>query len=246
MSKPEIAEEVSSRDATVETGMPPLGQFARRLERLGCVSKHQFVPGELICCSGDWLDHLHIVERGIVELSQLRDAADCSVLLLSAGDLVLPAAGLFNEPCLTSARAIVPVRTVALEIKAVRAEARSDPSVAMELSRAIAGQWRMAVRHILDLKCRSVPQRLASFLLRLVDEGLLPDEAELSFSKRALAARIGASPETLSRAIQTVANEGLVLQGRRIVVRDRRRIEWFCEGNPYPGGDEKTLEVHAF
>jgi hypothetical protein len=36
------------------------------------------------------------------------------------------------------------------------------------------------------------------------------------------------SPETLSRSIQTLADNGLLLRGNRIIVRDRKRVERFC------------------
>ena len=238
----ESRELIISYDEDFAAEMPALSEFAGR----ACLSRHDFSQGELICSSGDRLDMLHILERGILELCQPQDSADCSVLLLSAGDLLFPAAALFNEPCLTSARAITPVRTAALEIGAVKAEATRNPAMAMELSRAVAGQWRMAVRHILDLRCRSVPQRLAKFLLRLVDESPHPDEAELPFSKGALAARIGTTPETLSRAIQSIATVGLLLRGRTIILRDRLLVTKFCEPGLYPGEDERGLKVHAY
>ena len=211
-------------------------------ESLSCLSSHRFAQGELICSSGDRLDKLHILERGIVELCQIHDAADCSVLLLSAGDLLFPAAGLFNEPCLTSVRAITPVRTVALEIETVKAEAHRNPAVAMELSRVVGGQWRMAVRHILDLRCRSVPQSLAKFLLRLVDESSLPDEAELPFSKgawpRALAPAQRPFPVPFNRSL----DDRTAIRGRKIILRDRSLVTRFCEPSLYPGEDEKRTK----
>lgn len=242
----EAFNEVESDGAAAVPEMSSLWDFARRVEHLGHLSVHKFAPGELIYRSGDRLDKLHILKRGIIDLCQLRETADCSVLLLSAGDLLFPAAALFEEPCLTSARAITPVQTVGLEIAAVRAEARCNSAVAMDLSAVVGGQWRMAVRHILDIRCRSVPQRLASFLLRLVDESCLSGKVELPFSKRALAARLGASPETLSRAIQIVAKQGLLIRGREIVVRDRPLVERFCEPSVYPGENELRLQVHAY
>jgi len=207
---------------------------------------HNFGPGELICSAGDRLKDLHLLEKGIVELGHREDDRDCTVLLLSAGDLVFPVAGLFEEPCLTFVRALTRVRTVAIAIEAVRAEAKINSSLAMDLSKAIGGQWRMAVRHILDLQCRSAPQRLANFLLRLVDESPGGISAELPFAKGALAARLGVSRETLSRAIQKIADEGLLLRGRQILVRDRSKIERFRAPRPYPGDDERSLEVHAY
>lgn len=246
MRKSDAFQQSDGQAAVVAAELCSLRDFARRVEQLGQLSRHRFTAGELICSSGDRLDKLHILDRGIVELCLLRETTDCSVLLLSAGDVLFPAAALFDEPCLTSARTVTPVQTIALEIEAVRAEARCNPGMAMDLSTVVGGQWRMAVRHILDIRCRSVPQRLAGFLLRLVDESTLQDKAELPFSKGALAARLGASPETLSRAIQTIAKQGLLIRGREIVVRDRHLIERFCEPSVYPGGNEWRLQVHAY
>lgn len=246
MRNAEAINQLDGEDATVAAGMSSLWDFARRVDRLGGLSNHRFESGEEICRSGDRLDKLHFLESGIVELCQMRERTDCCVLLLSAGDLLFPVAALFEEPCLTAARAITPVQTIALEIEAVRAEARCNPALAMELSAVVGGQWRMAVRHILDIRCRSVPQRLANFLLRLVDESPLHEKARLPFAKGALAARVGASPETLSRAIQTIAKHGLLIRGREIIVRDRGSIERFCEPNVYLGENERRLQVHAY
>jgi CRP-like cAMP-binding protein len=103
----------------------------------------------------------------------------------------------------------------------------------------------MAVRHIIDLKSRSAPERLAAFLLRFVDHS----EAaivELPFAKGTLAYRLGVSRETLSRIIQVVADNGIVVRGNQIVVRDRAKAEKFCGPEPYPNRSERRLDVYAF
>jgi CRP-like cAMP-binding protein len=103
----------------------------------------------------------------------------------------------------------------------------------------------MAVRNILDLNCRTAAQRVASFLLRLVD--LQPDTGApiLPIAKRHLAARLGMTAETLSRMLQVVADNGLHLRGRTIIVHDRARVEKFCGPDPYPSADERALNVFA-
>ena len=120
-----------------------------------------------------------------------------------------------------------------------------DADLAMQLCKLVSGQWRMAVRHILDLKCRSAPQRLAAFLLRLADESPLND-AVLPFSKRHLAVRVGMSAETLSRTLQQLADNGLHVRGKRIIIKDRAMAETFCGPDPYPDRGEALLGVYAF
>ena len=157
----------------------------------------------------------------------------------------MPAAALFEEHYLIAARTLTPARILVIDADTLRAEASRSPELALSLARILAGQWRLALKIILDLKCRTPSQRLASFLLRLYDatpEGMI---AEVPFSKRQLASRVGMQPETLSRTLQTLAVNGLFLRGREIVLKDREAIESFCGPDPYPSADEGSLGVHA-
>lgn len=219
-------------------------------EQLGRLMRHarvqSFAAGAVLFEEGKEPDHLHVLLRGVVELYSAFGPRECGILLLSPGDIFMPAASLFKEPYLNSARALRRARVVMLDVEVVRTEATRSAELAFHLSRALAGQFRMAVRHIIDLKCRSAPQRLASFLLRLVDESSLSASAELPVSKRSLAARVGMTAETLSRTFQTLADHGLQVRGTRVIVHDRQRIEAFAGPRLYHDDDEVGLDVHAF
>ena len=103
----------------------------------------------------------------------------------------------------------------------------------------------MALRIILDLKCRSASERLAAFLLRLHDARPPGTNAQIPFAKRQLAARVGMQPESLSRTLQVLAGHGLHVRGREIMVTDRAKIEAFCGPDPYPPRSEDEFGVHA-
>ena len=45
--------------------------------------------------------------------------------------------------------------------------------------------------------------------------------------------------------LQVVADHGLYLRGRTIIVRDRQQIEDYCGPDPYPEPDERDLDVFA-
>jgi len=200
-----------------------------------------FRTGDFLFRDGEAPVHLHLLLNGLVELTKTQDRKDCGLMIFSAGDVFMPAAALFDEHYLASARILSPARILFLDLACVREYSESSPTFAMTLNRILAGQWRAALRNILDLKCRTAPQRLAVFLMKLAAED--PQGAELPFSKRTLASRVGMSAETLSRALQTLADNGLLLRGSRIVVRDRDRIARFCGADPYPSARDK-LEVH--
>ena len=191
------------------------------------------------------MDGLHIVLRGIVDLTHVDGDGECGVLLLAAKDLLLPATTLFREPALVSARALTTTKVLILDESATRSALRESTIFATNLMKAVSGQWRMAVRNILDLNCRSAAQRLGAFLLRIADLQAGSGTAVLPIPKRHLAVRLGMTAETLSRMLQVVANHGLYLRGRTIIVRDRRAIEEFCGPDPYPEKDERLLDVFA-
>jgi CRP/FNR family transcriptional activator FtrB len=165
--------------------------------------------------------------------------------MMAAGDVFMPAAALYAEPYLISAHALTASRILMIDAEVVRSEARSSTELALGLARVMAGQWRVALKIILDLKCRSPSQRLAAFLLRLHDACEAGPAAEIPFSKRQLASRIGMQPETLSRTLQTLAANGLYLRGRQIIVTNRVAAEEFRGPDPYPPASEYELGVHA-
>lgn len=206
---------------------------------------HQFRAGAILTKQGERLPKLQIVNRGIVELTRMDAEHEFGVLLLSARDLIMPAAAVFNERWLVSVRALTTVRIVEIDVDLVRSALTQSPRLGVNVMKAMSGQWRMAVRNILDLNCRTAAQRLGAFLLRLADLQEDGNAAVLPIRKRHLAARLGITPETLSRTLQIVADHGLHLRGRAIIVRDREQIEDFCGPDPYPDRDERLLNVYA-
>jgi CRP/FNR family transcriptional regulator, transcriptional activator FtrB len=217
-----------------------------QLERVlrGARLEH-FAPDKVLFEEGGQPEYLHGIISGVVELFQSGAAGDRGILLMSAGDIFMPAAALFDEPYLNAARVLTPARILLIDAAIIREEASRPTELSIEISRALAGQFRMAVRHIIDLKSRPAAQRLAALLLRIADEHPGPGPAQLPIPKRRLATRLGMTAETLSRTLQALADNGLVLRGTAILVRDRGQIEAFCGPSPYSRPHETDLGVHA-
>ncbi|HET7606657.1 MAG TPA: helix-turn-helix domain-containing protein [Sphingomicrobium sp.] len=231
----------AAAEVRILSGLPaPVRQRlieASRLER--------FAPRAELFRDGEIPGHLHVVLSGLVDLSCSYRGQECTALMMAAGDVFIPAAALYSEPYLISASALTASRILMIDADVVRREARSCTELALALARVLAGQWRVALKIILDLKLRSPSQRLAAFLLRLHDGAQSGSPAELPFSKRQLASRIGMQPETLSRTLQTLAANGLHLRGRQIIITNRAAAEEFCGPDPYPPASEYELGVHA-
>jgi CRP/FNR family transcriptional activator FtrB len=242
-----IASAGHDRLASVAAEVPLLGRLPLAVrERLLQSSRIERIPPRAdIFTMGATPDHLHIVLSGLVDLSCSYKGNECTAMMMAAGDVFMPAAALYDEPYLISARSLTASRLLTIDAAAVRREAQGCTELALALARIMAGQWRVALKIILDLKCRSPSQRLAAFLLRLHDGAQPGPPAEIPFSKRQLASRIGMQPETLSRTLQTLAANGLYLRGRQIIVTNRSAAEEFCGTDPYPPASEYELGVHA-
>jgi CRP/FNR family transcriptional activator FtrB len=237
----------SSRVECVAADLPFLGGLPDpvRTRLLEASKIERFGPRDELFRGAELPTHLHVVLSGIIDLSCSYKGSECTALMMAAGDVFAPAASLYSEPYLISAHALTQSRILMIDAKVVREEAKGCAELALALARVMAGQWRVALKIILDLKCRSPSQRLAAFLLRLHDgaEPALP--AEIPFSKRQLASRIGMQPETLSRTLQTLAANGLHLRGRQIIVTNREAAEEFSGPDPYPPASEYELGVYA-
>lgn len=208
-------------------------------------SAQQFRVGQTVVEQDCQLDSFMMISRGLVDLTRIQGQREFGVLLLTAHDLLLPAAALFEERCLVTARALTRTKVCSLSAAVIKAAMSESPQLAVNITAITSGQWRMSVRNILDLSSRTAAQRVASFLLRMADFQVDAVAQVLPIPKRNLAARLGITAETLSRILQTIAHNGLYLRGRTIIVRDRAKIEAFCGPDPYVESDERQLGVFA-
>lgn len=205
----------------------------------------QYRSGAKLIQQGEKVSRYRIICSGIVELCRTSNKHHFGVLLLSAKDLVMPSAAAYGESTLVTVIALTTTKTVEVDSEILAPALESSARLSSNLMKAISGQWRMSVRHILDLNSRTAAQRLGSFLLRLADLQVSSTPPHLPIPKRHLASRLGITPETLSRTLQIVADNGLHLRGREIIVRDRAAIEEFCGPDPYERSDERGLNVYA-
>lgn len=208
---------------------------------LADASIRRFAKGEVIIKEGAPSECLYMLLSGRVEVYTTDHERSRTLLVFSDSDLFMPAAALTDEPHLASVRALKVSRLLLMNAAAVRTEMACCPKLACRLITHIAGHFRVVLRHLKDNRTRRGPQRLAAYLLRLVDEKGVGGGAELPVSKGTLASRLGMTPESLSRSLQLLAEHGIVVRGRRVVLNDRAQVERFCKPDPLIDGGESDL-----
>ena len=218
---------------------------AERERLLRHAEVRSYPRGNILFEEGGPADCLFVLLNGGVELFTSTPRRDAAILILWPSEVFMAAAALYDEPFLLSARALTDVTLLRLDARQVRQEVAHSAQLAERMTRILAGQFRLVVRHIKDLKLRSGPKRLAAFLLRLVIETGKNGFADLPIPKAVLASRLGLSPETLSRALQTLRSHGVTVRGSRVILTDRKKLEQFCCLNPLIDGRELKLPVAA-
>jgi CRP/FNR family transcriptional activator FtrB len=169
-------------------------------------------------------DYLHVLLQGSVGLSTIEDGGvPTMVEILGPGDAFVVGAVMLRLPCPVSAVALAPSRILAIPAEPIRAEALADPSLMRAAMEQMARQWRLLVDQVVDLKTRDATQRAARFLARRLPSAR--GAVELPEPRAAIAARLGMTPESLSRALHGLEAAGLLrLQGRRVDVPDRAAL----------------------
>ncbi len=174
-----------------------------------------FPSGLELVRQGDRADFLYVLLEGIVELGASLAGRETTVALVRPVASFILAAVLRDEPYLMTARTLARSRLLMIPGEAVRAAFAADAAFARAVVEELASAFRFMVREIKNHKLRSGVERLASWLLQAADA---QGHVVLDVEKRVLAARLGMTPENLSRAFATLAGYGVGVNGRSVTI----------------------------
>jgi CRP/FNR family transcriptional activator FtrB len=184
-------------------------------------------PDEVLFRAGDQLDELNILLAGFVAETQTGTGTGTHQRDEAFTDVVAPvrplgfATALLGVASPTGVRTITSARLIVVPAPELRAMIRTEPALALPfLDHALTGMLTLS-QEVCHLKLRSSVQRLAAYLLGLVeDPNMNPARFVLPYEKRFLAARIGCSQENLSRAFAALRRLGVETQRGIVVLRD--------------------------
>jgi CRP-like cAMP-binding protein len=171
-------------------------------------------------------DFLHLLLAGSVGLrARDENEAETVIEIFGAGELFLAPAVILGLPYLASGTALTDIRVLMIPAETFREGIAQDLALSRAAIELLSRHWRMLVDQVVDLKLRPAERRVARFLARRVPEEPGAGPAELPEPRSAIAARLGMTPETLSRALNAMEAQKLIrLSPRRADVPDRARL----------------------
>ena len=222
---------IGPEDRRLATNAAVLNRLTGRLsDQLLKQSHARDLPkGEIIFRVGEMPEHLHLVLKGCVALTgRCSEGRETVIEFLEPGECFVLAAVVLKSPYLLSARAATNIRLLHLPAERLRALLESNHALTMATVEALASQWRQLVAQVTDLKLKSSAQRLGAYLLTFT-KGNGETQVRLPSERQLVAARLGMTPESLSRAFARLRPLGVIGQGQAVTIKDTKRLRAFCE-----------------
>jgi CRP/FNR family transcriptional regulator, transcriptional activator FtrB len=177
---------------------------------------------------GELPEYLYILLSGQVALdATAANGVEAIVEILAPVEVFQLAATLTNAPYLTSARILAAAELLTIPGDFLRRMIEDQPRLALTMLASMSRHYRMLLRQVKDLKLRSAAQRLGCYILGLGRQQDFPTRIKLPFDKQFLAARLGTTPENLSRAFAALRAHGVTTSGSTVVVTDPMRLAAF-------------------
>lgn len=187
---------------------------------------HQLPRGGVLFEQQDEPTHVYLLLRGSIGLRAMANAHDRTIVeIFGAGEVFLAPAAILRLPYLASAVALTEVQVMLMPAGLFRETLAGVPTLMAAMNQLLSRHWRLLVEQITDLKLRSAEDRVARFLARRVSTETDAGPAELPEPRTALAARLGMSPETLSRSLAALEGKGVIRMNlRHVDVLDRSAL----------------------
>ncbi len=198
------------------------------------IHSETYAKGEYVFRTGEQSDTLYVVHKGVVKITKVSESGKEHILrFLFPGDFDGQFA-LFNEE-FHYADAEVMEETVVCKIR--RGELHHimmhNPEIAYRLVVIMSERLKEADEWIGAISLLDVEKRLAKVLLVYGSKHVPNEPFDLPVSKKDFASLIGVCPETLSRKLSLLENQGLIeLTGRKSIrILDEHQLKGIAESS---------------
>ncbi|MDR3639830.1 MAG: Crp/Fnr family transcriptional regulator [Humidesulfovibrio sp.] len=190
----------------------------------------QVKVGETLFEAGQPGTHFYAVVSGKVRVYRSAPSGKEQILnVFGAGESFAEVPVFEGKTYPASAQALEDSVLVSIARKGFVDVLRREPELALGVMALLSGRLRAFVTQIAQLSLKEVPERLAGYLL-LLRAAQNTDALTLDLPKGQIAAYLGTIPETLSRALKKLTDQGLIeTSGNRVRVIDAEALAHLAE-----------------
>lgn len=182
--------------------------------------------GESIFFEGDDGHGFYMVAEGKVKIFKLSFSGKEQILHIFGGGEIFGEVPVFNgTPFPATAETLAKTSLIYFPRKRFIELITQYPSISLNMLAILSLRLRRFTTQIENLSLKEVPERLAGYLLYLMEEQGKDEQVSLDISKGQLASLLGTIPETLSRIFAKMGEEGLIaVKGRDIEILDKEGL----------------------
>lgn len=187
--------------------------------------------GELIFSEGDPGDGFYVTIEGLIKIYKLSTEGKEQILhMFGPGEPFGEVPVFSGQAFPATAEGVKKSRILFFPRRAFRDLITQKPSVAMNMLAVLSQRLRHFTVQVENLSLKEVPARLAGYLLLQSEEQNSSDTITLNISKGHLASFLGTIPETLSRMLRKMNEQGLIeVEGRKIRLMDIDALQDLAE-----------------
>ena len=189
-----------------------------------------YTDDALLFSAGDPADRFFAVVEGYVRLFALNnDGHETTIEVIGPGSSFAEAAIFATGRYPVNAEVAAGSRLISVRDGVLMRLLREDPGLALRMLGCLHRWHLRLMQELLQLKAQTPGRRLAWYLLDLLDQTPGATSIALPHRKGVIAARIGITPESLSRALARLARLGIESEGNVIKIPDPDALRRFCE-----------------
>ena len=192
--------------------------FQTLLNRGSVISRRK---SEFLFDQGRPAKDLYVILEGWAQITRIeKDGSDTLIAVFKEGDSLAEIAALLEKPYPASALAMTDVRAFSINGAMLLDMLQSRRSILAATLGSLYAKLHELVNEVEILKSRTLRERLAIFLLDNIAQEANPTVLRLPFNKSLIAARIGTSPEQLSRTFKELREYGVHVEGKFARIED--------------------------
>lgn len=182
-----------------------------------------FARDELLLREGDPTDHVYVLVSGWVRVySSTPDGQEVLIAIRGPGDVIGDLAALLGIPRTASVRTLESVSVIQIRSAQFVARLRERPDFAIAMIKQMSMRLREAESVRVDVATMDVTRRVATYLLRLIEEHGMHRPTgtvlRIPLSQQDIANRVGASRRAVARAMAVLRDRQIIRTAPRQIV----------------------------